>query len=111
MPSYYFAPERTIPSFDVYVNGNTLAKEGDTLERLAKKIGVTPLLVFFSIGPQELPSLVGDDGETVEKLGVKASSEQWFSAEDGLIAVRKLINNLEFLDPGRSNEVNDLKDF
>jgi len=26
MPSYYIVLERTIPNFDVYVNGNMLAK-------------------------------------------------------------------------------------
>jgi|SRR5258708_5165655 hypothetical protein len=112
MPSYYIVLERAIPIFDVYVNGNMLAKESDTLEKLAKKIGVTPLLSFFSIGPEELTSLVGDDGETIEKLGVKAPNEQWFNAEDGLITVRKLISHLEFLELERSNQVlSNLKDF
>ena len=48
MPSYYIVLERTIPNFDVYVSGNMLAKESDTLERLAKKSGVTPLLSFLA---------------------------------------------------------------
>ena len=48
MSSYYILLERTIPNFDIYVNGNMLAKESDTLERLAKKSGVTPLLSFLA---------------------------------------------------------------
>jgi len=93
MPFYYILLERTIPNFDVYVNGNKLAKESDTLERLAKKSGVTPLLSFFSIDPEEVISLVGDEGETIEKLGGKASKEQWFSAKDGLRTVRALVDS------------------
>jgi hypothetical protein len=93
MPSYYIVLERTIPNFDVYVNGNMLAKESDTLERLAKKSGVTPLLSFFSIDSEEVTSLVGDEGETIEKLGGKAPKEQWFSAEDGLRTVRALVDS------------------
>jgi len=48
MPSYYIVLERTIPNFYVYVNGNMLAKESDTLERLTKKSAVTPLLSFLA---------------------------------------------------------------
>jgi len=112
MPSYYIVLEGPIPNFDVYVNGNMLSKESDALERLAKKLGVTPLLNFFSIGPEELTSLVGDEGETVEKLGVKAPKEQWFNAEDGLATVRKLMSHLELLKLDRSDQVlSNLKEF
>jgi len=91
--SYFIVLERTIPNFDVYVNGNMLAKESDTSERLAKKSGVTPLLSFFSIDPEEVTSLVGDDGETIEKLGGKVQKKQWFNAEDGLRTVRALVDS------------------
>src|SRR5260370_7294185 len=95
MPSYYIVLERTLTNFDVYVNGNMLAKESDTLERLAKKSGVTPLLSFFSIDPEEVTSLVGDEGETIERLGGKATKEQWFNAEEGLRTVRALVDSLQ----------------
>jgi hypothetical protein len=112
MPSYYIALERTIPNFDVYVNGNMLAKESDALERLAKKTGVRPLLSFFSVSPEEVTSVVGDDGETIERLGGKAPREQWFNAKDGLTTVRKLISNLELLKLDRSDQVlSNLKEF
>jgi hypothetical protein len=95
MPSYYIVLERTIPNFDGYVNGNMLSKESDTLERLAKKSGVTPLLSFFSVDPEEVTSLVGDEGETIERLSGKAPKEQWFDAEDGLSTVRALVDSLQ----------------
>jgi|SRR6267143_2666903 len=112
MPSYFIVLERTIPNFDVYVNGNMLAKESDTLERLAKKSGVTPLLSFFSIDPEEVTSLVGDDGETIEKLGGKVPKEQWFNAEDGLRTVRALVDSSQrTLSTGREGLVAELREF
>jgi len=112
MPSYYIALERTIPHFDAYVNGNMLAKESDALERLAKKIGVRPLLSFFSVSPEEVTSVAGDEEETIERLGGKAPREQWFNAEDGLTTVRKLISHLEHLKLDRSDQVlSNLKEF
>ncbi len=112
MPAYYVVLENEIPGLDVYVNGNALAKESDVLERLAKQIGATPLLGFFSVSPVELESLVEGHGETIENLGVKPSAEQWFSAEDGLNTVRKLIIHLETLKPGRSTQaLSNLKEF
>ncbi len=46
MPAYYVVLEKEIPSFDVCVNGNALAKQSDFLERIAKQIGAKPLLSF-----------------------------------------------------------------
>jgi hypothetical protein len=83
MPSYYIVLERTIPNFDVYVNGNALAKESDTPERLAKKSGVTPLLSFFSFDPEEVTSLAEDEGETIEKLGGKAQKNSGLTPRMG----------------------------
>src|SRR5258708_28258619 len=111
MPSYYIVLERTIPNFDVYVNGNMLAKESDTLERLAKKSGVTPLLSFFSIDPEEVTSLVGDGGETIERLGGKATKEQWFNAEEGLRTARALADSLQRRQStARARLVGELRD-
>jgi hypothetical protein len=112
MPAYYIVLEKEISNFNVYVNGNTLSQESDFLERLAKQIGAAPLLSFFSVSPAQLESLVEGHGETIENLGIKAPAEQWFSAEDGLNTVRKLINDLETLEPARSNRlVSNLKEF
>lgn len=60
MPSYYIVLEKEIPNLDVYVNGNALSKESDALEGLAKRIGVTPLLSFFSASSEEITALVGN---------------------------------------------------
>ena len=112
MPSYYIVLEQDIPNFDAYVNGNMLAKESDTLERLAKEGGAATLLSFFSTSPEELTSLVGDEEETVGSLGAKAPEEQWFNAEDGLHAVRKLMSHLQSTELQKRDQVlSNLKEF
>lgn len=110
MPSYYIVLEKDIPNFDVYVNGNALARDSDSLEKLAKKIGVTTFLSFFSVSPEEANSLL-EEGQTIESLGIKVS-EKWFSAKDGLNTVRKLINHLDELEtPKREQTLSNLKEF
>jgi hypothetical protein len=111
MPSYYIVLEKDIPNFDVYVNGNALAKESDSLEKLAKKIGVTTVLSFFSVSPEEVNSLL-EEGQTIESLGIKVPAKKWFSAKDGLNTVRKLINHLDELEtPKREQTLSNLKEF
>ena len=73
---------------------------------------MTPLLSFFSIDPEEVTSLVGDDGETIEKLGGKVPKEQWFNAEDGLRTVRALVDSSQrTLSTGREGLVAELREF
>jgi hypothetical protein len=111
MPSYYIALEKNIPNLDVYVNGNALSRDSDSLEKLAKEIGVTTLLSFFSVSPEEVNPLLGE-GETSESLGSKVPAKKWFSAKEGLNTVRKLINHLDELEtPKREQTLSNLKEF
>jgi hypothetical protein len=112
MPSYYIVLEKKIPNLDVYVNGNALSRDSDSLEKLAKKIGVISLLSFFSVSPDEVNSLIGDDGETVKSLGIKVPAKKWFSAKEGLSTVRGLINHLEKSEQSGSKQaISNLKEF
>jgi hypothetical protein len=43
MPSFYILLESKIANFDIYVNGNRLAKQSDDLERTAKLLGIKSL--------------------------------------------------------------------
>jgi hypothetical protein len=112
MPSYYVVLEKKLPNLDVYVNGNALAKESAALEGLAKEIGVTSLLNFFSVSPVEVNSMLENHGETSKSLGIKPRAEEWFSAVDGLSTLRELINHLETRQPACSNQVlSNLQEF
>jgi len=103
MPSFYIVLEKDIPGLDVYVNGSALSRDGDSLEKLAKQIGVTPLLSFFSVSPEEVDSLLGE-GETAESLGIKVPAKKWFSAKEGLNSVRGLVNHFEKLETPRATQ-------
>ena len=46
--SLYIVVEGEDPGFDIFVNGQALARNEDALEQLATRLGVHPLLEFFS---------------------------------------------------------------
>jgi hypothetical protein len=46
--SLYIVVEGDDPGYDIFVNGQALARNEDSLERLASRLQVTPLLEFFS---------------------------------------------------------------
>jgi hypothetical protein len=112
MPSFYIILERNIPNFDIYVNGNSLAEKKDDLERAAKVLRVKSLMSFFSIRPEELAGLAENHGLDRKGKALKPPQEKWFSAEDGLHTVRKLIGHQESLGSPRSSDVlGNLREF
>lgn len=112
MPSFCIVLEKKIPHLDAYVNGELLAKKGGFLESVARKIGVTPLFSFFSVSPSEVNSFLDAHGESIETMGITLPTERWFSAEEGLNTVRKLISHLEKLEPSESElTISNLKEF
>jgi hypothetical protein len=85
--------ERTIPGTDTYVNGKSLAKNIDELGRMAKRLGVTPLMDFFSCSSEELSALAEEHSANLDKI--KATHEEkWFAAEEGLRTVNALVGSL-----------------
>jgi len=93
MPSLYVILEREIPNTDIYVNGNSLSRNNDELEKFAKQIGVRTLMSFFSISRNEFASLAEEHG--VDLPQNKATLEEyWFPAEEGLRTIHALSENL-----------------
>jgi hypothetical protein len=91
--SLYIVVEGEDPGFDIFVNGNALARNEDSLERLAEFLRVTPLLQFFSADENSMCLLLEQgtgDPDWVRHL----PQPQWFDAEDGLTSVRALIGFL-----------------
>jgi len=110
VPSYYVILEREIPGFDVYVNGHALSNESNRIERLAKQIGVKPLLSFFSVSQGDLTSLL--DGAPPADLDIQSEKEQWFHAEDGLKTVRALMDHLKKTQSTEEGQlINELREF
>ena len=89
----YIVVEGEDPGFDIFVNGRSLARHEDGLERLALKLGVRPLIEFFSADENSM-SLLIEEGAGNQELVRKLPPPQWYAAEDGLATVLKLIDAL-----------------
>jgi hypothetical protein len=89
----YIVLDRKIPGADTFVNGKSLAKHKDELETMAKRLGVRPLMSFFSMSNEELASLEEEYAIDLNKTKSR-TAEAWFAAEEGLGTVNALLENL-----------------
>jgi hypothetical protein len=112
MPALYIVLEKKIPNLDPMVNGNWLSKESVTLEKLAKKLKVIPLMDFFSASPDEVAFLMENMEEGSTDISNRNTQEQWFAAEDGLKTISALLENVEMIKLSSASHVrDDLRDF
>jgi len=86
----YIALEKQIPDFDSSIDGKMLSKSEKQLAAAAKRLGVRPLMEFFSTSAEEAEDLLGED-----VAGIDIPAAQWFSAEEGLKTVEALITQAE----------------
>ena len=104
---------REISGFDPFVNGKSLSKESETLDRIATKLGVKPLMEFFSTSPDEMAAFL--EGEDVGEIAeMKFREESWFDPEDGLATVRSLLSYLRERPDAIGNYeevISDLREF
>jgi hypothetical protein len=91
--SLYIVVEGDDPGYDIFVNGQALARNEDALERLAERLHVTPLLEFFSADENSMALLL-EQGVASPDWARHLPQPQWYDAPDGLITVCALI---EFL--------------
>ncbi|HMF63507.1 MAG TPA: hypothetical protein VK608_05415 [Edaphobacter sp.] len=92
--SMYIVVEGEDPGFDIFVNGRLLARYEDALERLALRLGVKPLIEFFSADENSM-SLLIEEGAGNKELMQRLPPPQWYSAADGLVTVCALVEALE----------------
>lgn len=92
--SMYIVVEGEDPGFDIFVNGHALARNEDALEKLAVRLGVKPLLEFFSADTNSMAALL-EEGAGDPGWAKTLPPPQWFSAEDGLTTVRALLDHLQ----------------
>jgi hypothetical protein len=90
----YIVVEGEDPGFDIFVNGRALARHEDALERLALRLGVRPLIEFFSADENSM-SLLIEEGAGNPDLMRRLPPPQWYSADDGLKSVRALVEFLK----------------
>ena len=90
----YIVVEGEDPGFDTYVNGRALARNEDALERVARSIGVRPLIDFFSADQNSMALLI-EEGAGDPRLMDKLPPPQWFAPQDGLSTVDALLTHLK----------------
>jgi hypothetical protein len=100
--SMYIVVEGEDPGYNIFVNGRALAKNESAVEALAERLGVLPLLTFFSADENSM-SLLIEEGAGNPDLLKRLPPPQWFEAEDGLRTVTALVAALEN-DPKRLGE-------
>jgi len=91
--SMYIVVEGEDPGFDIFVNGRSLARHEDALEKLALRLGVRPLIEFFSADENSM-SLLIEEGAGNPEIMRRLPPPQWYSAADGLATVRALLDAL-----------------
>ncbi len=90
----YIVVEGDDPGFDIFVNGRSMARHEDALERLALKLGVKPLIEFFSADENSM-SLLIEEGAGDKDLIRRLPPPQWYSPADGLRTVLALVDTLQ----------------
>ena len=91
--SLYIVVEGEDPGYDIFVNGASLAQHEDAVERLALRLGVKPLLEFFSADSNSMALLI-EEGAGNPDLLRQLPPPQWYSAAAGLETVAALIQAL-----------------
>lgn len=92
--SMYIVVQGEDPGFDTFVNGRALARHEDAVEKLAVRLGVKPLIEFFS-ADENLMALLVEGGAGDEAMMHRLPPPQWFRGEDGLTTIRALITALK----------------
>jgi hypothetical protein len=88
--SLYIVVEGEDPGYDIFVNGSSLAQHEDAIERLAQRLGVKPLLEFFSADENSMALLI-EEGAGNPELLPQLPPPQWYAAADGLATVQALV--------------------
>src|ERR1700710_2172203 len=91
--SMYIVVEGEDPGYDIFVNGRSLARNEDALERLALRLGVRPLIEFFSADENSM-SLLIEEGAGNPEIMKRLPPPQWYAAGDGLATVDALLQAL-----------------
>jgi hypothetical protein len=89
----YIVVEGEDPGFDIFVNGHALARNEDALEKLALRLGVKPLLEFFSADENSMALLL-EEGAGDPEWAKTLPPPQWFSPADGLGTISTLLDFL-----------------
>ncbi len=88
--SMYIVVEGNDPGYDIFVNGRALARHEDAVERLALRLGVKPLIEFFSADENSMALLIAEGAGNPDLLK-RLPPPQWYAPQDGLTTVAALV--------------------
>jgi hypothetical protein len=91
--SMYIVVEGDDPGYDIFVNGRALARHEDAVERLALRMGVKPLIEFFSADENSMALLI-EEGAGNPELLKRLPPPQWYAPQDGLATVSAMVGEL-----------------
>jgi len=89
----YIVVEGEDPGYDIFVNGRALARNEAAVERMALRLGVRPLIEYFSADENSMALLLEEGAGNPELLRL-LPPPQWYTAEDGLETVEALLRTL-----------------
>ncbi len=92
--SMYIVVEGEDPGFDTFVNGRALVRNEDAVERMARRLGVRPLIDFFSADQNSMALLVEEGAGDAALLG-KLLPPQWYAGPEGLASVGPLLQAMQ----------------
>jgi hypothetical protein len=107
--SLYIVVEGEDPGFDTFVNGRSLARNEESLERLATALHVPALLEFFSADENSM-ALLAEQGSTNPEWADHLPAPQWFSPTKGLTTVRALLEFLAAVPAALGSETSAVRD-
>ena|SRR2546428_11628068 len=87
----YIVLEIQIPGLDTMIDGKMLSQAEERLAQEAGRLGVRPLMEFFSVNSEEAGSFLEGEGLGDAEIPV----EQWFPAEEGLTTVQALLGEID----------------
>ena len=86
----YIALESEIPGLDIMIDGKMLNEAEKQLADVARRLGVRPLMDFFSTTADEATDLLGDDVADID-----IPPAEWFSADEGLKTIDALLAEVD----------------
>ncbi|MBT9330666.1 hypothetical protein [Paracidobacterium acidisoli] len=92
--SMYIVVEGEDPGYDIFVNGHALARNEDALEKLAERLGIKPMLEFFSADENSMALLL-EEGAGDPEWAKTLPPPQWYTPEDGLVTIGTLLDFLK----------------
>lgn len=91
--AFFIVLDREAPGFETFVNGKSLAKDTEGLDRIAEALGIRLLGEFVSYSPEDARAMMEELGaDPVEIDMTELPDQKWYDPADGLTWVRQMMS-------------------